>query len=416
MLPLESQPETGGHGEAEDRGDARAGRRQPIPLARPVLSGNEGTYVRECVDTGWVTTGRFIGLLEDRIRELTSAPAAVACATGTAALHVALLLADVQPGDEVVVPSVTFIAPINAVRYVGAEPVFLGCNDFMGLDPAVLSDFLAEECRPSEEGPRDRATGRIVKAVIPVHVFGNPCDMASIADTCARHGVPVIEDACESVGSRWTSGRLDGRHTGTVGEFGAFSFNGNKIVTAAGGGMLITRDPAQAERARYLIDQAKDDGVRYVHGAVGYNYRLSNVQAAIGAAQLEELPRFIEMRRRNHALYAEALDGVEGLRLLGVPGGTAPNYWFYSLLVEPGQFGIDREALMVALERDGIQTRPLWPPNHLQSPYRDCRAYRVERASWFWERVLSLPCSCDLTEGDVREIAGAIIAAGETAS
>jgi dTDP-4-amino-4,6-dideoxygalactose transaminase len=247
-------------------------------------------------------------------------------------------------------------------------------------------------------------------------VFGNPCDMASIADTCARHGVPVIEDACESVGSRWTAGRLDGRHTGTVGEFGAFSFNGNKIVTAAGGGMLVTRDPAQADRARYLIDQAKDDGVRYVHDAVGFNYRLSNVQAAIGAAQLEELPRFVETRKRNHDLYAEALDGVAGLRLLGVPDGTAPNYWFYSLLVEPALFGIDREALMLGLERDGIQSRPLWPPNHLQAPYRDCRAYRVERAAWFWERVLNLPCSGDLTEAGVREVAAAIIAAGEAAS
>jgi len=415
MPPPGSHSEAGGLGGSGDREEGGAGRRKPIPLARPVLSGNEGAYVRECVDTGWVTTGRFIGLLEERIRELTSAPAAVACVSGTAALHVALLLAGVQPGDEVIVPSVTFIAPVNAVRYVGAEPVFLGCDDFMCLDPAVLAEFLTDECSPSNEGPRDRATGRVVRAVLPVHVFGNPCDMVGIADTCARHGVPVIEDACESVGSRWASGRLDGRHTGTVGEFGAFSFNGNKIVTAAGGGMLVTRDPAQADRARYLIDQAKDDGVRYVHDAVGFNYRLSNVQAAIGAAQLEELPRFVETRKRNHALYSKALEGVAGLSLLGVPDGTAPNHWFYSLLVEPAEFGIDRETLMLALERADIQTRPLWPPNQLQSPYRGCRAYRVERATWFWERVLNLPCSGDLTEADVHRVAAAIVAAGETA-
>ena len=386
-----------------------------IPLARPVLGGNEWAYVRECLDTEWVTSGRFIGLFEDLAQRVTGAAEVVACASGTAALHVSLLLAGVEPGDEIIVPSVTFIAPVNAVRYVGAHPVFLGCDDFMNLDPTALADFLDNECDHTREGLRDRATGRLVRGVVPVHVFGNPCDMATIAELCRRHELALIEDACESMGSRWTGGPLAGRHTGTVGDCGAFSFNGNKIVTAAGGGMLVTRNPAQADRARYLIDQAKDDGVRYVHDAVGFNYRLSNVQAAIGAAQLEELPRFVETRKRNHALYSKALQGVAGLSLLGVPDGTAPNYWFYSLLVEPAEFGIDRETLMLALERDDIQTRPLWPPNQLQSPYRGCRAYRVERATWFWERVLNLPCSGDLTEADVHRVAAAIVAAGETA-
>ena len=381
------------------------------PLARPVLAGNEWDYVRECLDTGWVATGRFIGIFEQRVRELTGAPEAVACASGTAALHVSLLLAGVGPGDEVLVPSLTFIAPVNAVRYVGAEPVFLGCGDFMNLDPAILAGFLDGECDPTEEGPRDRSTGRLVRAVIPVHVFGNPCEMARIIQVCRLHGVAVIEDACESVGSRWSSGPLAGRCTGTVGDYGAFSFNGNKIVTAAGGGMLVTGDPERAERARYLIDQAKDDGMRYVHDVVGFNYRLNNVQAAIGAAQLEELPGFIETRKRNHAHYAAALEGVPGLRFLGVPEGTAPNYWFYSLLVEPTEYGMDREALMIALERVGIQARPLWRPNHMQAPYRGSRAYRVERAVWFWERLLNLPCGGDLTDADVDEVVAAIVAA-----
>ena len=248
--------------------------------------------------------------------------------------------------------------------------------------------------------------------MIPVHVFGNPCDMARIADVCRLHGVAVIEDACESIGSRWTSGPLGRRHTGTVGDYGTFSFNGNKIVTAAGGGMLVTRDSERAERARYLIDQAKDDGVRYVHDVVGYNYRLNNVQAAIGTAQLEELPGFIETRKRNHAHYATALEGVQGLRFLGIPDGTAPNYWFYSLLVEPAEYGMDREALMLALGRAGIQTRPLWRPSHTQSPYRGSRAYRVERAVWFWERLLNLPCSSDLTEPEVDTVVAAIVTAG----
>jgi perosamine synthetase len=383
-----------------------------IPLARPVLGGNEWAYVRECLDTGWVAGGRFVGLLEERMRALTGAPEAVACVSGTAALHVALLLAGVGPDDEVLVPSVTFIAPVNAVRYVGAEPVFLGCGDFMDLDPGALAAFLEEECDSTDEGPRDRSTGRVVRAVIAVHVFGNPCDMARIVDVGRSHGTAVIEDACESVGSRWASGPLAGRHTGTVGDYGAFSFNGNKIVTAAGGGMLVTGDAERAKRARHLIDQAKYDSVRYVHDAIGYNYRLNNLQAALGVAQIEELPGFIETRERNHARYAAGFAGVRGLRFLGVPEDSAPNYWFYSLLVEPGEFGMDREALMSALDGAGIETRPLWPPNERQAPYRGARAYDVDRAHWFWERVLNLPCSSDLTASEVDRVVAAIASAG----
>jgi perosamine synthetase len=367
--------------------------------------------VRECLDTRWVSGGRFIELFEQRARQLTGASEAVACSSGTAALHVALSLLGVGPGDEVLVPSLTFIAAVNVVRYVGAEPVFLGCDDFMNLDPSILAEFLSRECDATDDGPRNKATGRIVRAVIPVHVFGNPCDMESIDEIAREHRVTVVEDACESFGSRWTSGALAGRHTGTIGSFGAFSFNGNKVVTAGGGGMLVTADARSAEKARYLIDQAKDDGVRYVHGTIGYNYRLGNVQAAIGTAQLEELPGFIAARKRNHARFATALDGVPGLRFLGVPAGTAPNYWFYSALVEPAAYGMDREALMLVLDRAGIQTRPLWYPNHRQAPFRGCQAYRVDRAEWFWERVLNLPCSSDLSASDVEAVAEAITAA-----
>lgn len=379
-----------------------------IPLARPVLSGNERAYVDECLDTGWVVSGRFIPLLEDLLRAETGAGEVVACASGTAALHVALLLAGVEPGDEVIVPSITFIAPVNAVRYAGASPVFIGCDDFMDLDPAILADFLERECERTDSGLRDRATGKRVRAVVPVHVFGAPCDMASILEVCGAYDVDVIEDACESLGSRWTAGTLAGKHTGAAADCGVLSFNGNKIVTAAGGGALVTSDSEKAQRARYLIDQAKDDPKRYVHGAVGFNYRLSNVQAAIGAAQVEQLSSFLDIRRRNHAKYAGLLDGLSGLRILGAPEGTAPNYWFYSLLVEPEAFGMSPGDLMLHLDRAGIETRPLWPPNHLQAPYLDARRHGVESAEWFWHRVLNLPCSSDLTDPDIETVAAEI--------
>ena len=215
----------------------------PIPAHPAGCSEAESGSTCANVSTQDGSPGDASSAFEDAVRELTGAPEAVACVSGTAALHIALLLAGVGPGDEVIVPSLTFIAPVNAVRYVGAEPVFMGCDDFMGLDPAILADFLESECEPTERGPRDRTTGRIVRAVIAVHVFGNPCDMGASLRVAARSGVAIIEDACESLGSRWTSGPLSGRHTGAVGDYGVLSFNGNKIVTAAGGGMLITRDP-----------------------------------------------------------------------------------------------------------------------------------------------------------------------------
>lgn len=381
-----------------------------IPLSEPVVAGNEVAYVTEAISSGWLSSGPYISRLEDAVRETTGADHAIAMSSGTAALHIALLLAGVGPADEVLVPTLTFIAPVNAVRYVGAEPVFMDCDEHLNLDAAKVAEFLERECEATAEGPRDRTTGRRVRAVVPVHVFGNPGDTAPLLEVCERHGVEVIEDASESLGAYWTAGPLAGRQTGTVGRFGAFSFNGNKIVTCGGGGMLVTDDADAAARARHLINQAKADPVRYVHDEIGFNYRMTNVVAAIGTAQMEKLPGFIAARRANQQRYVECLDAVPGLRMLDAPAATSPNWWFYSLLVEAAEFGADRDAVMQALDTEGIQTRPIWYPNHLQTPYRTCRAYRIERATWFWERVLNLPCSSDLTAEQVERVCGAILA------
>lgn len=381
-----------------------------IPLSEPVVAGNEVAYVTEAISSGWLSSGPYISRLEDAVRETTGADHAIAMSSGTAALHIALLLAGVGPADEVLVPTLTFIAPVNAVRYVGAEPVFMDCDEHLNLDAVKVAEFLERECEDTVEGPRDRLTGRRVRAVVPVHVFGSPGDTAPLLEVCDRHGVAVIEDASESLGAYWTAGRLAGRQTGTVGRYGVYSFNGNKIVTCGGGGMLVTDDADAAARARHLINQAKADPVRYVHDEIGFNYRMTNIVAAIGTAQMEKLPGFIAARRANQQRYAERLDAVPGLRMLDAPAGTSPNWWFYSLIIEPAEFGLDRDAVMQALDAEGIQTRPIWYPNHLQAPYRGCGAYRIERATWFWERVLNLPCSSDLTAEQVERVCGAILA------
>lgn len=391
--------------------DVRDSDDEAIPLSVPVVAGNEWVYVKECLDTGFLAAGPMLGRFEAALRDLTGAGHAVACASGAAALHTALLVAGVRPGDAVLVPTITFAATVNAAVHAGAQPVFFGCDDFLNIDAEAVEAFLSEECDEGPDAPMVRATGQRVAAIVPVHVFGAPCDMVSILDTAKRHGVAVVEDAAESAGSRWTSGPLAGRHTGAVGDMGILSFNGNKIVTCGGGGAVLTNDNDAAARVRYLIDQAKDDPVRYMHGEVGFNYRMTATAAAIGLAQLERLDAVIETKGRNVAHYVERLSGLPGLSLLGAPEGTASNRWFYSLLVEPEQAGINREQLMTYLAQSNIQTRPLWYPNHLQRAYEGAVAYRIDRAVWFWERVLNLPCSADLTPAQVDRVCDVIEAA-----
>jgi aminotransferase in exopolysaccharide biosynthesis len=377
----------------------------PIPLSEPFISGNEWAYVKECLDSGWVSTaGSFVERFEEAVAEIVGSRHAVACASGTAALHVALRLAGVQPGDEVLVPTVTFIAPVNAVRYVGAEPVFLDADDFYNVCPAKLEEFLRKETVFRDGVTRSRVTGARIAAVVPVHVFGNAVDSSPWLDLCRERGVRVVEDASQALGTRYISGRLAGNHAGAVGDIGCLSFNGNKIVTTGGGGMLFTQDEELARRARYLTTQAKDDSVRFVHGDVGYNYRLTNVQAAIGVAQLEQLPRFLAVKASNYARYARGVAAIPGLALAGGPAYAENNHWMYALQIDSQVYGETREELMARLSGAGIATRPLWHLNHWQAQYRDCRAYRIEKAPLLLERTLSLPCSVGLAEDQVDRV------------
>jgi len=379
-----------------------------IPLSHPVLTGRERDAVLEAIDSGWLAAGPQIGAFEDALATVTGANHVVACVNGTAALHISLLLAGVQPGDLVVVPTLTFIATVNTVRYCSADPVFLGSDEYLNLNPMLLERFLAEECSPAADGTlTERASGRRIAAVVPVHVFGNPCDPRVFA-IAERYGVPVVEDAAESLGSSWTEGPLAGRQTGTVGMAAALSFNGNKVITTGGGGAMLFAEEAHAERARYLINQAKDDTVRFVHDEVGYNYRFSNIHAAIGVAQLEGLPGVIAAKRANFERYRAGLEGVPGVRLLDVPQGTAPNYWFYSLFVGDGADGPSREAVMGALDADGIEARPVWYPNHLQKPFSAFRSYHVEGSADSWRHILNIPCSADLTAEQIDRVINGI--------
>ncbi len=380
-----------------------------IPLSVPNLSGNEWKYVKQCLDTNWVSSaGSFVLEFEKKVSSYTKARYAVSCVNGTSGLFIALKLCGIQLDEEVIVPTLTFIAPINAVKYIGAEPVFMDCDDFMNIDPQKIEDFCEKECSFGKFGLVNKHSNRKIKAILAVHVFGNPCDMEAIMRIAKRYNLKVIEDASESIGSRYSSGAYKDQYTGTIGDIGVYSFNGNKIITTGGGGVIVTNDAKIAQKARYLINQAKDDPIRYIHNEIGYNLRLINIQAALGLAQLEQLDRFIKIKKQNYKIYASSLKGIEGVNLLGVPEGAAPNYWFYSLIVEKNKYGIDNLMLLKAFEKKKIEARPIWYLNHLQKPYRKSQAYKIEKALWFWQRVLNLPCSTSLRKDNITKVVSVI--------
>ena len=373
-----------------------------IPLAVPHLAGREWEYVKEALDTNWVSS---VGPFVDRFEELVADELgvhAVAVTSGTAALHLSLLLAGVRPGDEVLLPALTFVAPANAVRYLGAHPVFLDVEpEHWQLDVAQARSFLEREC----DGGVDRSTGRRVAAVVAVHVLGHPVDMEPLLELAAAHGLGVVEDAAESIGARYRD-----RPIGTFGLAAALSFNGNKVVTTGGGGMVVTADAELAEQARYLSTQAKDDPVEYVHGAVGFNYRLSNVLAAIGCAQIERLDEHVAAKRRIAQSYADAFARVPGLSPMREAPWAFGTHWLSTVLVDPAATGLDSRELMRALAARGIQSRPLWQPLHQSLPFADCRAYPCETAERVAAQALSLPSSVGLAPADQERVVEAVLA------
>ena len=376
-----------------------------IPLSVPNVSGNEWKYVKECLDTSWVSSaGKYVDLFEERIAEYTGSTCAVACVNGTSALQVSLRLAGVQPGDEVIVPTLTFIAPVNAVRYNGAEPVFMDADEYHNMDGEKTVEFINTETVFKGGVSYHKRTDARIAAIIPVHVFGNAAWLDELIPLCKERNISVVEDAAESVGTSYISGRFSGKHTGTIGNLDCLSFNGNKIITTGGGGMILTDDAELAEKARHLTTQAKNDPVRYVHNEIGYNFRLTNIQAALGVAQLEQLPGFLERKSDIYRQYAEAVEEIEGLRMAPVPGYAKNNHWINVLQIDSETYGEDREAIMHRLEGNGIETRPVWALNHLQKPYQNSQNYRVEQAEELVKKSLCLPSSTNISNGDIQKV------------
>ena len=317
-----------------------------IPLAVPTIRGNEWKYVKECLDTGWVSSvGPFVERFEKEVADFVGARWGVATVNGTTALHVALRVAGIEPGDEVLISALTFIAPAYAIRYTGAFPVFIDAEpQHWQMDPEAVSDFLERKCQWRKGELFNRNTGRRVRAILPVHILGHPADLDPILEFGKKYNLPVIEDSTESLGARYRE-----RMVGSLGDIACFSFNGNKIITTGGGGMIVTDNEEWARKAKYLTTQAKDDCLEYVHNEIGYNYRLTNVLAAIGCAQMEQLPAYIDTKRRIASTYSKALGGLQGITPMREATWAYSTFWLYTVLVDSGSFGMDSRVLLRTL-------------------------------------------------------------------
>ncbi len=375
-----------------------------IPNAVPHLGGNEWKYLKECLDTNWVSSaGPFVARFEREVADYVGVSHAVATVNGSAALHVALLAAGVRPGDEVLLPTFTFISTANAVAYCGAIPVFGDCEPVTwGLDPAKTAEFLASECDVRAGHVINRATGRVIRALLPVHLYGHPCDLDPFLELARRYPLALVEDSAEALGARY-----HGRPVGCEGLAGCLSFNGNKIVTAGGGGMVLTRDARLAERVRALTTQARGDALEFIHDEIGYNYRITNLQAALGVAQLEQLDEFVERKRVTAASYRDALSDVDGVTVFTEAPWTRSTYWMTSVLLDERR-APDLRALLRELNAEGIQARPLWRPLHRQPVFAGSQAYRIEVADRLYARGLSLPCSVGITSEERARVVAAL--------
>ena len=372
-----------------------------IPLSVPYLVGNEKKYVDECLDTNWISSvGHFVDEFEASFASYTGTAKAAAVSSGTAALHLALLISGIGNGDEVFVPTLTFIAPVNAVSYTGAKPVFIDSDrKSLGISPEALEDFVCENC--SFIGGRlvNKLSGREIKAVVAVNILGHSCMMDELLAFARKYNLTLIEDNAEGAGCIYK-----GKHVGSYGRFACFSFNGNKVLTTGGGGMITAPDVEDVKLAKHLSTQAKADDLYYSHDMIGYNYRMSNIQAALGLAQLENLEKMIVRKREIHTVYEKELSNLPDSELFIEQSWCRSNYWFALLLLPVGK----RDEFMEYMTLKNIQTRPFWKLNHLHPMFHDCSRGNTPAAEELYERGVCFPCFQGMSDEDIASVVSTI--------
>ncbi|MEK9763281.1 MAG: LegC family aminotransferase [Deltaproteobacteria bacterium] len=364
-----------------------------IPLHEPRFGKNESRYVQECLESTFVSSvGQFVDRLEASLAEYTESRDAVAVVNGTCALQVALQLAGVQRDDEVLVPTLSFVATANAVHYCGAVPHFVDSDEeTLGMDPEALEEWLQQVAEPTQGVFRNRQTGRRLRALVPMHTFGHPCDLEGLLKIAKDYRLELVEDAAESLGSYY-----HGQHTGTFGRLGTLSFNGNKTITTGGGGAILTQNPELARHAKHLTTTAKlPHRWDYMHDEVGFNYRMPNLNAALGCAQLEQLPDFLASKRTLFLRYQQAFQDIPEVAFIQEPPECQSNYWLQTLKLSDSVAN-ERDAILAATNDAGLMTRPVWKLLHTLPPYRDCPRAPLPVAESLEQRLINLPSSAGL--------------------
>ncbi len=366
-------------------------------LSAPNIAGNEWKYVKDCLDTGWVSSvGSYVDSFEKKLAEFTGAKYAVATSSGTTALHISLILSGVKQGDYVIVPNITFVASLNSIAYTGAEPILMDVNvgDWQ-MDLDLLDQYLSENTFRDDNGLCiHKSDRRVIRAIMPVHVLGNMCDIDKLIEIALRHGITVVEDSTESLGSYYK-----GKHSGTFGQFGCISFNGNKIITCGGGGMILTDNEDLAKKAKHITTQAKSDPFEYFHDEIGYNYRLVNVLAAIGVAQMEQLPSFLERKEQVASFYQQNLSGIGDISFQSVSKDSKVNNWLFTIKSK------EQKKLLKELNAAKLQSRPFWVPMNQLPMFSTAKFITKDNVSTeLYNTCLSIPCSTSISDQELLQV------------
>ena len=373
-----------------------------INLHAPLFKGNELKYISKCIKTTWLSSsGNYVKEFEKKIITFTGSKNAVSCINGTAALQVSLRLLGLKPNHEVIVPTITFIAPVNAIRYFSAQPIFMDVDKHGNIDPKKTIEFIKEKTFYKNGKTYNKKTKKIISILIAVHVFGNPADLDDLVKICKKRNIKILEDASESLGSFYSKGKFKGKHTGTIGDLGCISFNINKIITSGGGGIILCKKKKISKKIRYLVNQAKNDNINFIHDEIGYNYGLSNINAAIGCAQIENIKKILILKRNLNLIYKEEFSNKTTYSILEEPIYSRSNYWIN--IVDLKTLNKKKNFLKTLL-KNNIEARPVWKCNHLQKPYIDCETYKIDEALKIENNYLCLPSSYFLKKKKINKI------------
>ena len=373
-----------------------------IGLHEPYFSGNEKKYLLSCINDNWVSTsGKYLKLFEKKICNKTKSKFAIPVLNGTIGLHLSLILSKVDINDEVLVPTITFAATINSIIYLKAKPIFMDVDNYLNIDEKKTIEFLKKKTRYINGSTINLNTKRKIKAIMIVHTFGNAAKFDKLYELCKKRNIKIIEDAAESLGTIYKKGKFKNSHTGTIGDFGVISFNGNKIITSGNGGVILTQSKHFYQRANYLITQSKDDKIKFIHNDVGYNYKLSNLSAALGLAQFEKLQFYLKKKKEIRNLYFKEFRDTKNIHLLNSPDYSRNNNWLNLIKIETK---IDIFKIIKKLKKYNIDSRPVWKPNHLQLPFRKFEKFKLKNYKNLIKNILCIPSSANLTKKDIKKI------------